>query len=106
MNEQTELLKQFQEAEAALEAADGLPLSERKELYQARNTAQRALTDSLSAVVPFHFLRKGEVAATVRTMGMISSPGPILNYSDVENAAYTFGGVALLSVDEIKPLEQ
>ena len=105
MNEPTKLLKQFQQTETEFKSSDDLPIGERKKLYQARNLAQQALTNSLSALVPFQLLGKGNVACTVRTLGGVTSPGPMLHYSDTADSQYTFMGVSLMAVDEICPLE-
>ena len=101
MNHLTELLRDAIEAYERAERPEG-DFDARRERYQKSEEILIELCRSLDKAVPFDLIRKGEVVATVRTMGLVTSPGLLLRYSEQANARYCHEGYDLRGIDEVK----
>ena len=104
-NHPTRLLRRWQEANQTLEnLPPNTPREQLRNVWQAEKDALKNLLDSLRTAVPFALVKDGVIVAEVRTMGCVTSPGNVLNYSAAEDAEWTFRGHSLNAVDEIRAL--
>ena len=104
MTDPTQLFHTAIAADDALTEAheQNASLGQRRALHQESKAKFTALTEALANAVPFELVKDGQVVATVRTMGAITDPGWMLNYSEKPDAEWCFKGQSLKAVDEVR----